>query len=77
MNIKELREMTSAEISTKIHDTSEELANLKFQHSLHQLENAVKVRKVRRDLARMMTIKKELELGIAEARAAQAARRAE
>jgi large subunit ribosomal protein L29 len=77
MKTKELREMNSVEISAKIHDVSEELANLKFQHSLHQLENTVKVRKVRRDLARMLTIKKELDLGIAEARVAQAARRAE
>ncbi len=77
MNIKEIRELSSTDLTSKIHDISEELANLKFQHSLHQLENTVKVRKVRRDLARMLTIKKELDLGIAVARAAQAARRAE
>lgn len=77
MKIKEIRELSAADLSAKIHDTTEELANIKFQHSLHQLENSAKVRKVRRDLARMLTLKKELDLGIAEARAARTAGRAE
>ncbi len=77
MKTKAIRDLSAVELSAKIHDTSEELANLKFQHSLHQLENTVTVRKVRRDLARMLTIKKELDLGVAAARAARAARRAE
>jgi len=77
MTKKEIRELSAADMAVKIHDTKEELANLKFQHSLHQLENAVKVRRIRRELARMLTIKNELDLGIAETRAARAAGRAE
>lgn len=77
MKSKEIRELSATELAAKIQDTTEELANIKFQLSLHQLENSAKVRKVRRDLARMLTIKKELDLGIAETRAARAAGRAE
>lgn len=74
MKIKEIRELSAGELAVKIKDTAEELANIKFQHSLHQLENKIKIRKVRRDLARMLTIKKELDLGIADARARAAGR---
>jgi large subunit ribosomal protein L29 len=75
MKVKEIRELSLQELAVKIHDTHEELANLEFQHSLHQLDNSAKVRQVRRDLARMITIQHEAELGIAEKRRSKAAAR--
>ncbi len=75
MKLKDIRELSPQELVVKIHDTKEELANLKFQLSLHQLDNAVKVRHVRRDLARMMTLQAEQRLGIAEMRQSKAAAR--
>lgn len=73
MKTKEIRELSAAELGARIRDTAEELANLKFQHSLHQLDNTDKVRRVRRNLARMMTIQREIEVGIPAKRAAKAA----
>jgi large subunit ribosomal protein L29 len=75
MKTKQIRELGATEIAAKLKETREELANLKFQHSLHQLDNAVKVRLVRRRLARMVTILQEIESGIADQRAARAGRR--
>ncbi len=59
-----IRDLSPVELADMIDEKSEELANLKFQLSLHQLDNATKVRLVRRDLARMLTIFHENELGV-------------
>lgn len=71
MKLKDMRELSATELATKIKETQEELANLKFQHSLHQLNDQVKVRLVRKELARMITIQKEETLGIPETRRAK------
>ena len=68
MKVKDIRDLSTEDLAIKIHDTREELANLKFQHSLHQLDNSDKVRHVRRSLARMITIQHEVKLGVPEAR---------
>jgi len=73
MKLKDIRELSPGELAVKIKDTTEELANLKFQHSLHQLDNSAKVRLVRRNLATMLTVQREIDLGIPEARQAKAA----
>ncbi|MDP8228100.1 MAG: 50S ribosomal protein L29 [Candidatus Electryoneaceae bacterium] len=59
-----MREMTLGELANTIADKEEELANLRFQMSLHQLDNTIQVRHVRRELARMNTIMQEHNLGI-------------
>jgi len=64
MKVREIRELSPEELKEKIEEKSEELANLKFQLALHQLDNTAKVRIVRRDLARFKTIYLEHLLGI-------------
>jgi len=64
VKVREIRELSPDELDDKIAEKSEELANLKFQLSLHQLDNTTKVRIVRRELARMKTILGEHKLGI-------------
>ena len=64
MKVREIREMTFGELKNNIADKEEELANLRFQMSLHQLDNTIQVRLVRRELARMNTIMREHNLGI-------------
>ena len=49
---------------TKIQDALEELSNFKFQHATHQLDNPVKLRFARKDVARLKTVLREYELGI-------------
>jgi len=59
-----LREMSIEEIREKLKETSEELFNLKFRNSMKQLDNSLKIREARRDIARIKTVMKEAELGI-------------
>jgi large subunit ribosomal protein L29 len=59
MKVSEIRELTLDELKQREQDVSEELFNLKFQRATAQLENKMRVRQVRRDLARIKTIIKE------------------
>ncbi len=62
MKITDLREMTNDEISQKLHDSQEELFNLRFQKSMNRLENANKLKDIKKDIARMKTLLTEREL---------------
>ncbi|MEA2097044.1 MAG: 50S ribosomal protein L29 [Candidatus Cloacimonadota bacterium] len=62
MKITDLREMTSDEISQKLHDSQEELFNLRFQKTMNRLENGNKLKDVKKDIARMKTLLTEREL---------------
>lgn len=59
MKVSEIRELTLDELKQREQDVSEELFNLKFQRATAQLENKMRVRQVRRDLARIKTIIRE------------------
>ncbi|NMB25542.1 MAG: 50S ribosomal protein L29 [Firmicutes bacterium] len=65
MKAEEIRAMTSEELGRKLDDLKEELFNLRFQMVTAQLDNPMRVRDVRRDIARVKTILRERELGIA------------
>ena len=56
MKASELRDLSEEEILEKERETKEELFNLRFQHATGQLENTMRVRHVRRDLARVKTL---------------------
>jgi len=59
MKASEVRELTLEELRQREEDVAEELFNLKFQLATAQLENKMRVRQVRRDLARIKTIMRE------------------
>lgn len=59
MKAKEIRDLTHDEMVQKEKDLTEELFNLRFQHSLGQLENTMRITDVRRNLARVKTIIQE------------------
>jgi large subunit ribosomal protein L29 len=59
MKASEIRELTLEELRQREEDISEELFNLKFQLATAQLENKMRVRQVKRDLARIKTIMRE------------------
>ncbi|NMB45339.1 MAG: 50S ribosomal protein L29 [Firmicutes bacterium] len=65
MKAEEIRAMTSEELGRRLDDLKEELFNLRFQMVTAQLDNPMRVREVRRDIARVKTILRERELGIA------------
>jgi len=62
MKTSELREMTSAELETKLQDLKEELFNLRFQLAIQQLDNPMRIKAVKKDIARVQTIIRQNEL---------------
>jgi len=64
VKVFEIRDLSPKELAVKVIEKEEELANIKFQHSLHQVDNTAKVRRTRRELARFVTILHEHENGI-------------
>ncbi len=63
----ELRELTGDELISKLRESKEELFNLRFQTATGQLDNNRRLRTVRRDIARIYTVMRERELGLASA----------
>ena len=62
MKTKEIIEMTSAELETKIAGLKDELFNLRFQMATGQLENPMKIREVKKSIAHIKTIQRQREL---------------
>ena len=58
----ELRELSTEEVEQALAETKEELFNLRFQHATGQLENYRRLRQLRREVARAMTVLREREL---------------
>jgi large subunit ribosomal protein L29 len=56
MKATELKELSIEELKNRLKGEEENLSNLKFQLSTSQLENPVKVRLVRKDIARIQTV---------------------
>jgi large subunit ribosomal protein L29 len=56
MKAHELNELSIQELRQRLADEQEALANLRFQLATSQLESPIKVRSVRRDIARIMTV---------------------
>ncbi len=61
---RKLRELTREEVELRLHDLQEELRNLRFRASLQQEGNPLRLRQVRRDIARAKTLLHEDQLGI-------------
>lgn len=63
MKAKEIRELTNEELQQKLSDLKAELFNLRFQLATGQLDNPMRIRDVRKSIARIKTILRERELG--------------
>jgi len=61
MRATELRAMSVEELKKRLAEEEENLANLRFQHATSQLESPIRVRFVRRDIARIKTLLHEKE----------------
>jgi len=61
MKAKELRELSIPELKERVAKLREELMNLRFQKTIHRLENPMRIRQVRREIAKVLTILKEKE----------------
>ena len=62
MELKKMREMTEVELNGELDKMKKELFNLRFQHVTGQLENPVKMRELKKDIARVKTILREKEI---------------
>jgi large subunit ribosomal protein L29 len=62
MKIEKMRDMTVIELTNEFKKLKNELFNLRFQHVTGQLENPIKMRDVKKQIARVKTIMREKEL---------------
>ncbi len=62
MKASEMKNLSTAELETKLKDLKAELFNLRFQLAINQLDNPMRVSAVKKDIARVKTILRENEL---------------
>lgn len=62
MKAKEIREMSLVELNEKLSDLKAELFNLRFQLAVNQLDNPMRIKAVKKDIARIKTVIREAEL---------------
>ena len=58
-----MRDQSADEIRTRITELREEMFNLRFRNSMKQLDNPLKIREGRREIARLLTVLDEKERG--------------
>ncbi|MFW6160326.1 MAG: 50S ribosomal protein L29 [Acidobacteriota bacterium] len=63
MKARELRDLSLDELEQKEIELKDQLFKLKFQYSLGQLENSMKMRNIKKDIARIKTLMKEFQEG--------------
>jgi large subunit ribosomal protein L29 len=63
-----IRDMSVDEITARVAELREEIFNLRFRNSMKQLDNPLKIRSGRREMARLLTVLREKE-GAASAKA--------
>ncbi len=66
MKASEIRQMTDAELETKLQSLKEELFNLRFQLTINQLDNPMRIKAVKKDIARVQTVIRQNELSAAQ-----------
>ncbi len=59
--LKQLRQLGPAELRQRLVEARQELFNLRFRHATRQLENTAELQKVRRRIARILTVLREKE----------------
>ena len=62
MKASEVRDLTTAELESKLKDLKAELFNLRFQLAINQLDNPMRISAVKKDIARVKTVLRENEL---------------
>lgn len=64
MKTSEIRKLNDSQLNDTLRDLKEELFNLRFQSATGQLDNPMRIREVKKDIARVKTIATEREMGI-------------
>ena len=63
MKASEIRELSNAELNEKLTALKAELFNLRFQHAINQLENPMRMKEVKKDIARIKTVLRHARAG--------------
>ncbi len=66
MKASQFRELTDEELVQKLSDLKDDLFKLRIRHSVAKLENPMKIREARKDIARLQTVIEEHRMGQAE-----------
>ena len=64
MKSRDLNDLNILEIDTKLDENEEALQNLKFQKAMQQLEDPLKIKYLKKEIAQLLTIKNEFIKGI-------------
>jgi large subunit ribosomal protein L29 len=67
MKAKEIRALSAEERAKKLAELKEELFNLRFQQAINQLDNPMRIKAVKKDIARILTVERAIELENADA----------
>jgi len=62
MKASELRDKTVLELNDQLKNLKAELFNLRFQHAINQLDNPMRIKAVKKDIARVKTVLRAMEL---------------
>ena len=62
MKASEIKKMSAAELDAKLLELKDELFKLRFQQVINQLDNPMRISAVKKDIARVLTIKRDAEL---------------
>ncbi|MCQ2462218.1 MAG: 50S ribosomal protein L29 [Clostridia bacterium] len=66
MKAEEIRKLSAAEMDKKLAELKKELFNLRFQQAVNQLDNPMRISAVKKDIARIKTVQRDIELHGAE-----------
>ena len=62
MKASEMRKLSPAELDAKLIELKDELFNLRFQQAINQLDNPMRINAVKKDIASIKTIQRDIEL---------------
>ena len=62
MKASEIRKMSVAELDAKLLELKDELFKLRFQQAINQLDNPMRISAVKKDIARVLTVRRDAEL---------------
>ena len=66
MKSRDLNDLNIVEIDTRLDENEEALQNLNFQKAMQQLEDPLKIKFLKREIAQLKTLKREFKIGIRE-----------
>jgi len=62
MKASEIRKMSAEEMDAKLLELKDELFKLRFQQAINQLDNPTRISAVKKDIARILTVQRDVEL---------------